>query len=134
MIRTPREVTWWYWLITVALLSVGLAELTWGLVLAIGLTLLQSRALCATRGAPETAAFAVQVRLAYLGLLVLGLWPLLAWVHWMQLLGTVVRVAIGYCLLARLVSLMPWNRVEPLSMSFLRATFLTLTDLEPCDS
>ena len=132
MIRIPREVTWWYWLITVALLAVGLAGLTWGLVLAIELTLLQTVHFAQRAG--HRTAFAVQVRLAYLGLLLLGLWPLLAWVHWMQLLGTVVRVAIGYCLLARLVSLMPWNRVEPLSMPLLRRTFLTLTELEPCAS
>ena len=70
MIRILREVTWWYWLITVALLAVGLAGWAWGLVLAIGLTVLHAAYVARRAGRPT--AFAVQVRLAYLGLLLLG--------------------------------------------------------------
>jgi hypothetical protein len=70
-------------------------------------------------------AFPVQVRIAYLGLLVLGLWGSLGWIHWVQWVGTSVRVAIGYCLLARTMSLLPWNRFESMSMDLLRRTYFS---------
>jgi hypothetical protein len=34
-------------------------------------------------------------------------------------------VTFGYCTLARCLSLLPWNRSEPLSFALLRRTFLS---------
>ena len=48
-------------------------------------------------------------------MLLAGLWPPLSFLHWIQLIGTTARVTTGYCLLARLLSLLPWNRSEKLS-------------------
>lgn len=70
-------------------------------------------------------AFPVQVRLAYLVLLAAGLWPPLAFIHWVQLAGTVALLAAGYCPLARLMALLPWNRREPLSAALVARAFLT---------
>ncbi|MGH7230523.1 MAG: hypothetical protein ACREJU_04095 [Nitrospiraceae bacterium] len=71
-------------------------------------------------------AFPVQVRVAYLILLILGQWTPLHWVLWVQLVGTSARVLTGYCLLARTLSLLPWNRFEPLSTALLRRTYFSL--------
>ena len=58
-------------------------------------------------------AFALQVRVAYLAMLIAGLWEPLQWIHWIQLAGTSVRVLFGYCLLARTLSLAPWKIWSP---------------------
>jgi hypothetical protein len=70
-------------------------------------------------------AFPVQVRLGYLGLLLLGLWPPLSFLYWIQLAGTSAMVCFDYCPLARFLSLMPWNRRETFTLSVLRRTFLS---------
>ena len=81
----------------------------------------------------DITAFPVQVRSAYLGLLFAGLWGPLQWIHWMQFAGTTARILAGYCLLARALSLAPWNRRQPLTSGLLRRTFLSLqTSVPPC--
>jgi hypothetical protein len=42
----------------------------------------------------------------------------------MQLAGTWVRLVFDYCPLARIMSLMPWNLREPLSVRLVKRTFL----------
>jgi len=73
----------------------------------------------------ELAAFPVQVRAAYLALLVAGLYPPLGFIHWVQLVGTWAMVLVGYCPLARALSLLPWNRSQPLSAALVRRTFVS---------
>ena len=81
----------------------------------------------------DVTAFPVQVRVAYLVLLTAGLWGPLQWIHWIQLAGTTARVLVGYCLLARTLSLAPWNRRQPLTAGLLRRTFLSLqAAVPPC--
>jgi hypothetical protein len=71
----------------------------------------------------STRAMPVQVRLAFLALLVLGLAPGMWWVHWSQLVGTSAMVLVGYCPLVRMLALLPWNRAEPLTRAFAWRTF-----------
>lgn len=110
-----REMDWWYWLATDALLIGCLAGWRWGVVPVIGLTLVQ--ALHYFGRERRIAAFPVQVRLGYLLLLVLGTWPYLGFIHWIQLAGTTAVVTVGYCPLARILALMPWNRNTPLTLA-----------------
>jgi hypothetical protein len=70
------------------------------------------------------SAFPVQVRVGYLGLLLAGQWDPLYFVYWVQLVGTTAMVAFDYCPLARALSLMPWNRQQPLSARLVLRTFL----------
>jgi hypothetical protein len=60
-------------------------------------------------------AFPVQVRGGFLLMLLGGFWEPLRFLHWVQLVGTTAFLTLGYCLLARLLSLLPWNRKEPLT-------------------
>ncbi len=126
-----QDLSWWYWLLTVSLLAAGLFGWPWGLVLAMVLGVVQiGHALWITG---DFSAFAVQVRTAYLAMLIGGLWGPLRWIHWMQLIGTAVRVVAGYCLLARTLSLATWNRRKPLSWEYVKQTYLVMTTaLPPC--
>jgi hypothetical protein len=108
-----RQTDWWYWLVTDGLLIGHLAGWRWGVYPVIALTVVQAvHYLIWER---RIAAFPVQVRLGYLLLLALGTTPHLGLIHWIQLAGTTAVVTVGYCPLARILSLMPWNRSHPLT-------------------
>jgi hypothetical protein len=70
-------------------------------------------------------AFPVQVRTTYLGLLFLSQAPYMIWILWWQLIGTAAMVSLKYCFLARLISLMPWNKSEKYSINLFKRTFFT---------
>jgi len=118
--RRQRDLDWWYWLATDLLLIAGLAGSRWGMLPVIGLTLVQVVHYLARER--RVTAFPAQVRAGYLLLLVTGLFQPLAFVHWIQLAGTTAVVTVGYCPLARILALMPWNRNQPLSLDFVRKT------------
>jgi hypothetical protein len=115
---------WWYWCATVVLLALALSRVAPDAsVAAVGLGAVQ--AIHFQRRERAVRAFPVQVRTAYLGLLVLGLWSPLAFIHWMQLAGTLAVVITNYCPLARLLSLAPWNRSGPVNAAAVRFALLT---------
>jgi hypothetical protein len=120
---TLHDLGWWYWFLTVGLLGTGLLGWTAGIVLAMALCAVQiAHVLWLTR---DVAAFPVQVRVAYLAMLSAGLWGPLQWIHWVLLAGSTTRVVVGYCLLARTLSLAPWNRWQPLSLALIKRTYLS---------
>jgi hypothetical protein len=106
-----HSIGWWYWLAMVVVLAGEVAGFAVAAALAVALGVAQATHFAAREC--SLTAFTVQVKLVCLGLLVAGLWPLLVAIHWTQLAGTTVRVAFDYCLLARTLSLMPWNRRRP---------------------
>lgn len=119
-----RGLGWWYWLGMVALLASGLSGWDQGLPVAIALGTAQLFHFAWLEG--RLSALSVQVRLGYLVLLLLGQWEPVSWIHWVQLLGTSARVLTGYCLLARLTVLMPWNRAQQLSRQLVWDTLFSL--------
>jgi hypothetical protein len=128
---TIRDAAWWYWLLTAGFLAASLAGWSSGVSLAVFLCVVQI--LHFRRRSGSFTSFPVQVRLAYLGLLVTGLWTALHWIHVVQLIGTSARVLVGYCLLARVLSLASWNRTEPLSPVLVRRTFFSMRSaVAPC--
>ena len=124
MERRRRGLVWWYWLATALPLAGSLvAGAPEGLAGAVGVTAVQT-AHFALR-ARDPTAFQVQVRVVYLLLLLAGTADPLRFVHWLQLAGTTAMLTVDYCPLARIVSLAPWNRHEPLTLEVLRRTALT---------
>ena len=114
-----RELGWWYWAAIELLLIAGLAGRFEVFHLAAALGLVQLAHFRLREGA--FAAFAVQVRLAYACVLGLCLWvPVL---FWLPAAGTLAQVLFGYCPLARLMSLLPWNRRQALSWRLVWRTF-----------
>ena len=126
-----RDLGWWYWFMTVGLLAAGLIGWMAGLYLAMALCAVQI--VHVTWLTRDVISFPAQVRIAYLGLLLAGLWGPLQWIHWAQLVGTSARVIVGYCFLARLLSLTSWNRRGPLSVDLVWHTVLSRqTVMPPC--
>ena len=102
-----------YWFVTDIFLAIGLLVVADALYLAMAVTALHSVHFLLR--APQLWSFPMQVRLGFLGLLVLGQAPYLGWVNWVQLAGTTALLTVGYCPLARILCLLPWNRSRPLS-------------------
>ena len=113
-----RDPSWWHWAATIPLLACHLAGHAWAIDLAV--------VLCAVMAGYYYARLRtvrplpVQLRLAYLALLLVGMIPSMGWLHWVQLVGTTAMVICGYCLLGRLLSLLALNRAESLTWFFAR--------------
>lgn len=119
-----RELAWWYWLITAILLTWGVLFDPLGLYLAVGLTVVNLLHFAIRE--PGITAFPVQVRFFYLLLLLVAAPEPMRWLFWIPMIGTWAQVLVGYCAMARLVSLFPWNRRERFSMRLLWRTFMSL--------
>jgi hypothetical protein len=69
------------------------------------------------------SVFPVQMRIAYLLLILVGQWDLLTFILWMQALCTTIELLLGCCTLARVLALMPWNRRKLLSWQLILQVF-----------
>ena len=118
-----REPTWWAWLVCEGLLIAGAL----GFRAAFGVAILfaLSQFVYFASADDEKLSLAAQVRLGF-AMIVAGADSLGAhWLIWMLIAGTAVRILFGYCLLGRILSLLPWNREIPLTYELARRTFLT---------
>jgi hypothetical protein len=115
--RVFSEPSWWHWAATVPLLVahvIGVrGALAAAMLLCAAFALTFWLKLCSVHAMP------VQVRLVYLAILAVGLLPYMAWLHWVQIAGTSAVVSFGYCPLVRMLTLLPPNRAEPLTRSYL---------------
>ena len=118
-----RSIKWWYWLASVCFLTAGVCGWQSGYIFAIGITAIQFVHFTIVQR--SAWSFPNQVRLGYLLLLVIAQPENLRWIYWIPTIGTWAMVLTGYCAMARTVSLMPWNRKQPLSIAVLKQTFLS---------
>ena len=118
-----KDIGWWYWLFTACLLTFGVLGNPDGFILAIYLTVLQLVHFMIREGG--ITQFPVQVRFWYLLLLIIALPEQLQLIFWIPMIGTWAQIIFGYCAMARLVSLFPWNRSEPFSFALVKTTFLS---------
>ena len=119
----PSTLSWWIWLIIALCLTAGLIGFFSGYYAAIVISVIQTVVFSFREG--SLFAFPVQIRLAYTGLLFLCQVPFLGWLYWVPTVGTFALVLFGYCLMARILSLLPGNRTVPMSRALIRRTFLT---------
>lgn len=120
--KYPSKLVWRYWALTAILLVGVLAGNSQCLQAVVALNIVQVVHFAIRE--KSLTAFPVQVRIVYLGMLFAAQAPYMVWIFWWQLIGTSAMVLFGYCFLARLLSLLPWIRNEPLSMEMLKRTFL----------
>jgi len=117
-----RAMSWWYWLATVGLLTCGVCGWPAGFMFAVAITVIHLLHFIVLQ--KSVTAFPIQVRFAYLLLLLIALPENLQPIYWIPTIGTWAQVLFGYCAMARTVSLLPWNRTEPFSLALLTRTFL----------
>lgn len=123
MLQHMNNKVWIYWAITDILLIAAVAGWSEGLSLAIALTIIQIIHFYVET--PQLKSFPVQVRIAYLILLLLALWSPLFFILYPVILGTTAMVVFDYCFLARFMSLMPWNHQQGMSLGLIKRTFFS---------
>lgn len=119
----PAELSWWLWLASAVLLAAWLAGTAWAFWALLSLCAFQVAWFRVREG--RFAAFPVQVRIAYGLLIASTAWEPLHWLAYVPAIGTWAQVIFGYCALARILSLLPWNRREALTWGLVARTFLT---------
>ncbi len=117
-----NEMSWWYWLVTGVMLAQAMFQGSFGFAPVLAFTAVHTLHYLVREGSVN--AFPVQVRIGYLAWMWAGLWGPLGFFHWIQLAGTTAAVLVDYCPMARLMSLMPWNRRSPLTLRLVLRTFL----------
>ena len=119
----PGQLTWWIWLVTLGTMAVGLAGHPAAFIAATVLTL--AHTLLFWQRSRDFLAISVQIRFAYVLLLAVGYLPQLRWLYWLPAIGAAAMLVFGYCLMGRMISLLPWNRTESLTPDLLRRTFFS---------
>lgn len=117
------KLTWWYWLLSVLALTVGLAGNPDGFYLLMVLCFIQLVHFGILDKTFES--FTVQLRVVMLGMVILFYWEPLRFLYWIPFFGLWANVLFGYCLLARIMVLMPWNRKEPLTRNLIKRTIFS---------
>jgi len=122
----PADWTWWAWTITTVLLIMGLSGFGPAFIAAMAVTAGQGILLLVRDRSP--AAISVQIRAAYL--LLMSYPSPMHWFYWLLTVGTIALIVFGYCTMARLLSLFPWNSHEAYTLDRLRRTFFSAPDLD----
>ena len=117
-----KDTGWRYWFVTAVPLTAGVLGHPVAFQLAIGITVVNLLHFLVRN--QSVTAFPVQVRAAYLLLLVVAYAEPLRLLYWIPTIGTWALLIFGYCTMARVVSLLPWNRDEPFSLTLVKRTFL----------
>ncbi|HXI68895.1 MAG TPA: hypothetical protein VNN22_00910 [Verrucomicrobiae bacterium] len=120
--------TWWAWTVTTVLLIVGLSGFNPAFSAAMAVTAGQGIILLVRDRSP--AAISVQIRAAYLLLMLISYPSPMRWFYWLLVVGTIALLVFGYCTMARLLSLLPWNSRETYTLERLRRTFFSAPDLD----
>jgi hypothetical protein len=118
-----KDIGWRYWVVTAGLLTYGVLGNPIGFMLAIGLTVFQLFHFIVRER--SITAFPIQVRFCHLLLLLVALPEPLQLIFWIPTIGTWAQIIFGYCTMARIVSLFPWNRSEKFSLALLKKTFFS---------
>jgi CDP-diglyceride synthetase len=122
------DYTWWIWLSLACSLLAGLLFDPIYFFLAILISTIQALVFWARES--SASSFPSQLRLAYLLLLVMLYVPPLRFLYWVPAIGTLILCFSGYCLLARFLSLLPWNRTSPLTFQEVVRTFSVPPNLD----
>lgn len=122
MLEYKKE-SWWFWLVTAIFLSVGALGAPIFFKFAIFLTVIQT--VYFSIKLKSIVSFPIQVRVCYLGLLLISQIKILQWLYWVPTVGTWAQVLVGYCLMARCVSMFPWNRDEDFSFQYFKNTIFS---------
>lgn len=130
MLRFIRlsDYTWWIWLSLACCLLAGLLADPIYFFLAILIATVQALVFWVRED--NASSFPAQLRLAYLLLLVVLYVPPLQFLYWVPAIGTLMLCFTGYCLLARCLSLLPWNRTSPLTLQEVVRTFSVPPNLD----
>jgi hypothetical protein len=118
-----KTAAWWYWLASTTCL--------WLTVLGIYPAFEPAMAIAVTQLIHFSIrdrvkpTLTVQIRAGYLVALLCTLLPGMTWFLWVPAIGTLARVLFSYCIMARTLVLLPFNRRVKLTMEYVMKAFFT---------
>ena len=118
-----KYLIWSYWFLTATFLAISLFINAKAIYVAMAINFIHAAHFYIK--SPSITSFSMQVRIGFLGLLAIGMMPSFQWIHWIQLIGGSIMLTTGYCPLARMLSLLPWNRNQPISFRLLKIVIFT---------
>lgn len=123
-VNIRKRVVWSLWFVTWLGLLAGLWERTfWEYVVIF--SAIHALLLLFLLGL-HVSPFPVQVRLAYFAWVAIGTYlPFMEVLMYITVVGLAANLFLGYCPLARMLYLLPWNRAEPVSLDLLKRVFLS---------
>jgi hypothetical protein len=107
------EVNWWIWAVVAGCLLWGLTGELLARHLAMAISATFAVIYLSRHG--NVRHFPTQVRVAYALWMAASFVPELTFMYWIQTAGTTALITLGYCPLARLLLIFPWNRTVPLT-------------------
>ena len=119
-----KDKGWWYWLVTWVLL-VALMVFGWAMALYLNIILQIVQVVDYRRSEGSVKAFPVQIRIGFLIFLVVGALEFMRWIYWIPVVGVAAQLTVGYCLMARVMSLMPWNLQGPFTWYLFKKTIFS---------
>ena len=117
-----KDYGWWYWLASTICLWLAVTIYPMAYEWALLIAAVQLVHFSFVQG--SITKFPVQIRLGYLSFLLLALPEGFEWTLWIPAVGTLARVLFGYCIMARMLMLLPFNRQINLTLKFVRNAFL----------
>jgi hypothetical protein len=122
--QTRARLCWGLWAVTWLGLAAGCFDTNyWRSV--VGLSIGHALLVLALVGF-RPLVFPAQLRLAYVAWVTLGTYlPQARWMMYVTLIGLAANLLVGWCPLARLLYLLPWNRTEPFELGLLARVFLS---------
>jgi hypothetical protein len=118
-----KQGIWWYWPALACALTAGISGYTIGFELAIFISAVQLIHFVIRE--QSITSFPIQVRFWFLVYVAVSYPEPLQVLYWLPVVGTWARGIFGYCILARTLSLMPWNRHVPFSTELLIRAFFS---------
>ncbi|KPK39461.1 MAG: hypothetical protein AMJ69_05565 [Gammaproteobacteria bacterium SG8_47] len=110
------DIRWWFWATTLAFMIAAVAGWVPGYYLVIGISVAHTLFFLAQE--KSLVSFPVQIRVIYLGLTLLGLWPEgRLFVYIALLVGTVMVTFFGRCSIALVLKHTPWNQGRELRLN-----------------
>ncbi len=104
-----REVEWWFWAVTLALILIALVGWIPGYYLVMAISFAQIIYFTSKEGSWK--AFPTQVRIVYFAFTLLGLWAAIRFPIFILLfVGTVMVTFTGRCFIALVLKALPWNK------------------------
>jgi hypothetical protein len=105
----PNSIDWWYWLLTLISMVIGLLGMTGGFHAVVAISIVQFFHFLIRNG---ISALSTQVRLVYATLAILAFFDPTRILYWVLLVGTTMVTFFDRCFIAKVLLLMPWNK-EP---------------------
>lgn len=118
-----KDYSWWYWVATSLSLWTTMTATPEAYNVTMAIAVVQLVHFRLVKG--SFSDLSVQIRLGFVSYLLLCLPENFQCLLWLPTIGSLARVLFGYCLMGRMLLLLPFNRQVKLSMKFVLDVFLT---------